>query len=879
MTSIRVPDTISKLSPDDTYPVVEGADVGGFSDLKKEVNTNTSKIEKAVDEVNALDKTGKLKLIQVSGDTPPDFGSEPQGNYVVTVRAMTKDMVMETPDPTGGMIDGAILTIFNDDPVDAIMLRAGDPKDSINGGQGQNIPPENFGTFVYELATRNFVELETGYIPAARVNMANYVEQKLTADGKLRSAQDIKDLVGYLSVWDDDGTKFSPVHTLAFKGMSGRELPDGTIEFTVPQNGGGGGGSSTTGIDIEVAGKRYPQITYLRFNDSTANLDTNDGSLYITPNASIGVEDIDNNEVYVGVDNVKFHHALVSQDPNENTEVVVKPYTSFVNQGGQSGSRGNKLTVVPPLKVYADPNTSLAAMLEIEHGTFEPVHTPGFLVYLEDDILVKTNDDIWEDENAHKAPIWLGEITVEGNQFVNPDAAGKKYEIQEADTLNPNVTGGTDYLIAFRAAMVGKAPEEGHVRAYIIDKSTDKPLLDTNGNPFVFHKAYDKGDELGHVQAIGVANFKGLREIELHVTTSFDLTKHNLTLGNKTNGGTCLLVQGMSRTSKTGDALQQFELDTKQHLIFDTHYFGDDFYNIRDILDHRLPFDYTMDAGDSQELPDGSFVGSIFGNTVRQTNGIFEIDGIPNKTNDFHWVRMFDAAETLILHEKDLKATVSIKNQAEGFNLDLVYWDGDPEDYTGQVYAGRDQMQELQLNAGWHIADTMYWDAKPMDDFHEVTKTFKVPKEAVNVGVMLRPAFEVSSDDFLVNNFQVDVVNPFIGYILKGVEKNIETHLIYSTDYKEYAREAVPGTVSSWIVIPSSDEGRALPLGKEVKGAADISLDTTAISQGSMVFNKEGKAAFEVDLNIWNYDAPTETVDVWLVRVDPDGTFTEIPHP
>ncbi|AHK11954.1 hypothetical protein CHOED_094 [Vibrio phage CHOED] len=59
MSSIKVPDTITKLSPNDSYPVVEGTDVGGFTDLKTEVNTNTSKIEKAVDAVQALEKQVK----------------------------------------------------------------------------------------------------------------------------------------------------------------------------------------------------------------------------------------------------------------------------------------------------------------------------------------------------------------------------------------------------------------------------------------------------------------------------------------------------------------------------------------------------------------------------------------------------------------------------------------------------------------------------------------------------------------------------------------------------------------------------------------------------------------------------------------------------
>ncbi len=80
MSTIKVPDTITTLSPDDTYPVVDLNDVGGGPELKASIDSHTAKIEANIDNVKALTKKGET--FTYSGKTAPVYLVEPKGIQV-----------------------------------------------------------------------------------------------------------------------------------------------------------------------------------------------------------------------------------------------------------------------------------------------------------------------------------------------------------------------------------------------------------------------------------------------------------------------------------------------------------------------------------------------------------------------------------------------------------------------------------------------------------------------------------------------------------------------------------------------------------------------------------------------------------------------------
>lgn len=187
MSSIKVPDTISKLDPADTYPVVEGADVGGFTSLETKVNEHETKITKNIDSIIEVERVGST--FTYSGKVAPTYPSTPYGNYLLVFRAMPSTLDVIMPNPTGGMLDGAIFTLYNDDPTDNIKLHSIDDRQLLGIATMVNIPPENFVSFVYRLSSNTYIELETGYIPAAKFNLISLIRQQIELDGYLKGIQ------------------------------------------------------------------------------------------------------------------------------------------------------------------------------------------------------------------------------------------------------------------------------------------------------------------------------------------------------------------------------------------------------------------------------------------------------------------------------------------------------------------------------------------------------------------------------------------------------------------------------------------------------------------------------------------------------------------
>lgn len=532
LTSIRVPDTISKLSQDDTYPIVQGTDVGGFSELKTEVESHTSKIETNIDNVNSLKKKGDTLVIKVVGDTPPDYTKTPYGNYVTIVRAMTKTLNIETPDPTGGMLDGAIFTVYNEDPTDAIMIRAGASSDSINGGSGINVPTENFASFVYQLADRNFLLLESGYIPAAKLNVANYVEQKLSADDKLHTTDEIKALVG--------------------------------------------SGGTSNGVSVIVNDKTYADTTELEFEDFTAVSDpSTPHKVSLTPKASTsgsGIEFDDGTTQTTEVTKVTTSNmGAFSAAPHE---VSLEPYVVMSPQAAGSTPTPpfdfNKLKIRAPLTAYADPDVTMGGIMEIERDAFEEQQAPSMLSYVSDGVkvlgkaTVGANQSTFENKAHNDGKLWFGDVVKAPGAYIQTDMTNKTYGIQEADGGDPNITGGQDYLVSFRVAMEGAAPSDGWVAVYLYEgggsiHDSDNYLKDVENHPLIAIHNYSKDDDLGEITLTGVVNTKGLTTFSAHV---IDNMAGDINLKDRANGCTGLLIQALETEAKTGQGIVQYELDT-----------------------------------------------------------------------------------------------------------------------------------------------------------------------------------------------------------------------------------------------------------------------------------------------------------------------------
>ncbi|MES1923116.1 hypothetical protein MHBO_004657, partial [Bonamia ostreae] len=140
-----------------------------------------------------------------------------------------------------------------------------------------------------------------------------------------------------------------------------------------------------------------------------------------------------------------------------------------------------------PLESYLNPDapgTNPQIKLLIKHDYFEPKKSPCYLAYLK------------EEEET--------------------DRTNKAFGIQEWDEKDPNITGGSYFLVAFIATLRGTAPNDGFVRIGLVNKGLTPSapnkgyFLDVNGDPMVSEIQYKSGDKLGQVMISGIVNAKGL---------------------------------------------------------------------------------------------------------------------------------------------------------------------------------------------------------------------------------------------------------------------------------------------------------------------------------------------------------------------------------
>lgn len=548
--------------------------------------------------------------------------------------------------------------------------------------------------------------------------------------------------------------------------------------------------------------------------------------------------------------------------------------------------KASKVNIYPPLEVSADGADT--AKLVIRPDAYERMHKPSFLAYLAETEEVVGKAPL-TDKSHNDGALWFDDVVWPSGEYIVLDKDNKAYGIQEADQLDPNVTGGTNYLVVFRVAMKGEAPDDGFVRAYLYDKAVgpfDETgyLKDVNGQIMGVQKSYKSGDELGYLEVIGVVNAKAIREFTCHVLDNF--ASDNINLEDRTEGGTCLMIQALTSESKTGMGLQQFELDTQQNLQFSSHYLGVKRASIDWFVQSDKPVE-VGDAGQGMTLTDGLHFYNLskMKTSVQGGQLIFQDDG--STVCDFNFGKIFSAEETQMMRGKDIDVTVTLVDKNSAWNLSLVKWTGKPDEYTKKIYTGRDGGGAIELEPNWEVESTAFIPEDVVSGDHVFKNVFTVPSDANNYAVVIFPISSQQPLTLKLKQFDVDVSTPFVGFAITDPELVSEKHLELSEGY----RELIQGTQGFASLRYTINNSRTpMPVGVIGKGAAAITLDPAANpvvgsqargGEGAIEFNADGEAKISSTYSVYAGEnvpkGEKRNVRFWWANVGVDGQFTEIP--
>lgn len=557
--------------------------------------------------------------------------------------------------------------------------------------------------------------------------------------------------------------------------------------------------------------------------------------------------------------------------------VSYTPYVGVANQGGDYATFAVKqINAVPPLKFEAAMSgpgqvTADEAMLTIDHAAYEPLHAPSFLAYITDDVEI-VGKDHHLDKGHHDGRVWFDNIISPAGPYIQLDRNNKAYGIEEADSRDPNVTNGTDYLITLRASMKGVAPEDGFVRVYIYNSSIDPYdptgyLMDVNGQPMIVEKQFKTGQELGVMQITGVVNAKASMEFSCHVVDSFSID--NVLLEDRTEGGTGLLIQAITPFSKTGAGLQQFELDTQQNLEFSSHYLGSYRCTLNWVTTANIPV-AVGPAKQGTTLADGLSFYNLTPAKVGMQDGHVHIEDDGSNICDYHFGKIFSAEETQMLRGHDIDVTVTLVDKQMGFNVALMKWAGKPDEYTPEIFESRNNGSPV-FQTGWSESGTLFISEDAIAGDHTLAKTFAIPSDANNYAVIIYPKVAALPSLLQLKELRVDVNPAFTGYVIKEPTILNQLHLHGDLRYKELVQDnqgydALRYTIGN-TEIP-------MPCGELGTGAADITIapqmnpipgSQAKGGEGAIQFQADGNVAIKTNLSLWSEKSKetTSTVEFW----------------
>ena len=558
------------------------------------------------------------------------------------------------------------------------------------------------------------------------------------------------------------------------------------------------------------------------------------GSL-VVPTSSIAFEDLqklsaDKDYLYVtGQDNVK--HTVATQDwVKANAPAGGDGSMTIVADGATSLATG--ISLGPNLQAYSDPVNLGYMTLGVKPDTFERKHKTSFLAYLSH-----------EENILGKAPLWFGDVVSSvGSEYIVLERANKSFGIQEIDGLDPNVTGGSSFLIGSVITMDGTAGADGYVKFWIQNEQQSKELVDDNNRILAVERQYKAGDDLGQLEVMGVVSAKGYTPFTVFVETDIP----NIRILDRARGPSGIVIQALSSDTKTGDGLLQFQMDNDSVIRFTSEHYGQSRLSLDALL--RMPQpkvranpDYFTSHGLLLESPGIYMDAEVANNRLTLTD-----TGSPTM---FFFGKFFSTEDTAAMAGKSIEVTTKIGNPTNGYNISLVEYTGTGE--PDKVLLGSKNDSPI---VGAHMKVGQTYMVAEGNAFSQGTLPFTVPTGLRRFAIVIYPVTESTPCSLSLEEFDIGVTTSFNHYTLFESRKIKEHYLALHRDI-----------VTTKMIVPQAGADlrytinnvpTPLPVGV-VSKSDHVELDTSVAKisgfpgEGGLRFNGNYKAFVATKLRLF----------------------------
>ncbi len=331
---------------------------------------------------------------------------------------------------------------------------------------------------------------------------------------------------------------------------------------------------------------------------------------------------------------------------------------------------------------------------------------------------------------GRKGKLWFDNVIVPTKGFIQINRDEKSYGLQDALNDDPNISGGEPILVDVNISLIGTAPENGSVTLSLIDTKTNQPVLSSKGKPLTISKSYTGGDLLGNLEIKTLLVEKGVEEIAVEISHSFQSDMIVLKDLDST-----IMIQLIKADHQTGEAL----LASRSNIKFLKRYVGKDFFNLGFYLEKDIPIT-DIKAGEGMTDIDGVHFYNPTGLKIGVENSILKISDNGKDIPYFNFGKIFTEEDTELLSNGDISSDTVTKTQDDAYRVLMVGYTGDNLDIqNAKIIVGISNMQP-QYEKDWElINDSDFIGEDIKDEFVGKTSVMAVPDKYKNIAVILVP--------------------------------------------------------------------------------------------------------------------------------------------
>lgn len=622
---------------------------------------------------------------------------------------------------------------------------------------------------------------------------------------------------------------------------------------------------------------------------------------------SLAVSD-DKNNVFLGKNSIQFKKATVTEEtdmlvvtPDQSTtgsvSIIDKDGATTTdvtimqfNQGTVTGDGAGKATIDLPSTggsslTFVDENEneftgnkikSISKKIRISNFGNGLVDFDAHYDDAPDFIFAKLgySEDINTD--FHDQRPYFGDSYEKTGMAIELDTNDKAYAVQEGDLLDPLVTGGTTMRLGMYFEVEGDviATASGYVELKVIDINSKDYLTDDNNNPIAIRREYKGGQKIGNEILVATIRAKNQRRIAFEIDCNFP--------GQiiRASGNTAIYIQDTNTTHHTGLGELLFERHTGYTIESNQRYYGMNFMNYAAALVKDIPL--TIASAQTQKLGNGLFLDLRTSVEAKIENYQLHINDVSGDLPVFCLGKIFDLTDTRELRNKNLNTKVEIENKYSAYTYALMQWTGIGE-ATFPILTGYNNGAPV-FASGWVKVAEKFIPENISGNVSVDTNAFTVPFDAKQCAMILYPVSSVSPQELILGDFEIDVTPAFTKSILTNTSHISENGLEY-LDYAYRSKVSCPEGIFAYRYTINETDTK-LPIGKfSDYSNNNIINDNSWHDAGSNDPNKvQGDIKFKVDgtvninyyARVYNETNTVNDLDIWLSKVNGDGTFTEV---